>query len=366
MKKQLLPILFLFLSAVCSAQVCNPDMSFSNAGPGVYPVSIATPDCSDTLGIKTIVSITDTTVQVTNPITLNVTIYYDSSRIVSVSGMPTNLSFGTDVDAVTSSFAPYGAWVNGGTPPNVTAAIGCVYVHGNPTAWQAAQAGGDTGVYVLEVEYDARISETDPDVSAFGIPPGTWLSEVDPSLGGGTITIQVPMDTDPITNLQVPVISGNASAFINTSESYSATAGAASYTWTVDGGTIQTGQGTDMISVIWDGGVAEGTVTVEVGHTDGCTKSQTFDVDVAGVSVYEVGQLNAQIFPNPSSDFFNIELYTSEPTDLTLMDLSGKLIMSRKYVGSIYQLDVSALEAGVYILKLETDDNRAISRVIVE
>ena len=365
MKKQLLPILLLLISTVASAQVCNPDMSFANSGPGVYPVSIATPDCSDTLGIKTIVSITDTTVHVTNPIVLDVTIYYDSSRIVSVSGIPTNLSFGTDVDGVTSSFAPYGAWVNGGTPPNLTAAVGCVYVHGDPAAWQAAQLGGDTGVYILQVEYDARISATDPDVSAFGIPPGTWLSEVDPSLGGGTITIQVPMDTDPITDLQVPVLSGNATAHVSTPETYTATSGEASYNWTVTGGTIQSGQGTDMISVLWDGGIADGVVTVEVGDGAGCTKSQSFDVDVAGVSVYEIGRLNARIFPNPSNDFISIELQASSAVDLTIMDLSGKSVLSTQYMGTTFRLDVSELEAGAYILKMETGDNWAVSRVVV-
>ncbi|MDP6908914.1 MAG: hypothetical protein QF371_05370, partial [Flavobacteriales bacterium] len=68
--------------------MCIPDQSYANSGPGVYPVSIATVDCSDTLSTKTIVSITDTTVLVTNPITLNVSIYYDSSRVISVSGVP--------------------------------------------------------------------------------------------------------------------------------------------------------------------------------------------------------------------------------------------------------------------------------------
>ncbi|MBI1286982.1 MAG: T9SS type A sorting domain-containing protein [Flavobacteriales bacterium] len=366
MKKLLLLIITALSFSYSQAQVCNPDMTYASSGPGVYPFTIATPDCSDTLGFKTIVSISDTTVHVTSPITLDVSIYYDSTRVVSVSGLPTGLYFGTDVDGMANSFAPYGAWVNSGTVPNVTPAIGCVYVHGSPAAWQAAQLGGDTGVYVLQVEYDARIVQTVPDVSAFGIPNGTWLSDVDPQYGGGSIIIQVPMDTDPITDLQVPTVSGNASAFLNTSETYTASSGAASYNWTVDGGTIQSGQGTESVTVIWDGGVSDGSVTVEVGDGEGCTKSQTYDVAVAGVGISEADILNTHIFPNPSTGIFNVGVETNGAVQLTVFDLSGKLIRTEQFSGSVYRMDASELPAGAYLLKLQTEEGTSVSRIIIE
>ena len=366
MLKHLLSFSLLLSSVFVSAQTCNPDMNFANAGPGVYPVSIATPDCSDTLGIKTIVSITDTTISFTNPIPLDVTIYYDSSRIVSVSGLPTGLSFGTDVDGITNAFLPYGAWVNGGTIPNVTPAIGCVYVHGNPSSWIAAQAGGDTGVYTIEVEYDARIVQTDPDVSAFGVPNGTWLSAVDPGFGGGTITIEVPMDTDPITDLQVPTLTGSSSAFINTSETYFANTGENSYVWTVVGGTIQGGQGTPSATVVWDGGVAEGSVTVAVGDGAGCTKSQFMDVAIAGVGVYEAVGLNTRIYPNPSNGVLNIEIESSGSTLMSVLDASGRLVHTDKFNGSIYRSDISELNPGIYLLKLETEAGISLGKIILE
>lgn len=366
MKKLLLLSFFSFLFINGHAQVCNPDMSYASSGPGVYPYSIATPDCSDTLGFKTIVSISDTTVHVTSPVTLDVSIYYDSTRVVSVSGLPTGLYFGTDVDGMATSFAPFGAWVNGGSVPNVTPAVGCVYVHGNPAAWQAAQLGGDTGVYVLQVEYDARIVQTVPDVSAFGIPNGTWLSDVDPQYGGGTIIIQVPMDTDPITDLQVPTLTGDASVLLNTTGTYTASSGQASYNWMVDGGTIQSGQGTETVTVLWDGGVSDGIVTVEVGDGEGCTKSQTYDVAVAGVGISEADILNTRIFPNPSTGIFNVGVETNGAVQLTVFDLSGKLIRTEQFNGSVYRMDASELPAGAYLLKLQAEEGTSISRVIIE
>jgi hypothetical protein len=270
------------------------------------------------------------------------------------------------VDANTTAFLPYGAWVNGGTIPNVTPAVGCVYVHGSPAAWQAAQLGGDTGVYILQVEYDARIVETSPDVSAFGVPNGTWLSAVNPSFGGGTININVPMDTDPITDLPVPTITGNTTANINTTESYSASAGGASYDWTVVGGTIQSGQGTDMITVLWDGNLEEGLVTVEVGDGEGCTKSQTSEVMVVGVGIYETEGLNTRIYPNPSAGIFNIEIRSAGNTQLTVFDLSGKAIRSEQFADSVHRIDLSELVSGIYLLKLETEAGASVGKIVLE
>lgn len=364
-KLLLLSILSLSFSGLY-AQLCTPDMSFAASGPGVYPTTIATPDCSDTLGFKTIVSISDTTVSVTSPITLDVSIYYDSTRIVSVTGLPSGLYFGTDVDGMANSFAPFGAWVNGGVPPNVTPAVGCVYVHGSPAAWQAAQLGGDTGVYVLQFEYDARISQTIPDVSAFGIPSGTWLSDVDPQYGGGTIIINVPMDTDPITDLQVPTLSGNGSVLLNATETYTASSGAASYNWSVNGGTIQSGQGTESVTVLWDGGVSESEVTVEVGDGEGCTKSQTYEVAVAGVGISEADYLNTSVFPNPSNGIFNISIESTGSVQLSVLDLSGKMIRSEQFNGSVHQVDLSELTSGAYLLHLQAEEGTSVSRIILE
>lgn len=366
MKTPLLFALLSFIVGTSYAQVCSPDPSFTNSGPGVYPVTVATPDCSDTLAVKTIVSITDTTVNVTNPIVLDVTIYYDSSRVVSVTGLPAGLSFGTDVDGVTSAFAPYGAWVNGGSIPNVTPAVGCVYVYGSPAAWQAAQLGGSSGVYTIQVEYDARITQTSPDVSAFGIPPGTWLSAVNPALGGGTITINVPMDTHSITNLAYPAVSGSASAFINTAETYTATSNGSSFNWTVVGGTIQSGQGTDQISVLWDGGIAEGEVTVEVGDGEGCTKSESYQVAVAGVGISEADRLHTSVFPNPSKDVFNIRIESTGIVHLSVLDLSGKTLRTEQFSGQAHHLDLSAFPSGAYLLKLEAEEGTSVSRLILE
>jgi len=366
MKTRLLSIVLCLASASGFAQECHADLSYYSFGPGVYPVSVATPNCTDTLGTKTIVSITDTTVSITNPVTLDVTIYYDSTRVLSVNGLPPGLSFGTDVDGVTSVHIPYGAWVNGGTFPNITPAIGCVYVHGSSAAWLLAQSGGNAGVYTIQVEYDARIVQTVPDVSAFGVPNGTWLSDVNPQFGGGSININVPISTFPVAQFELTSVLGATAVDSITVESYTATAGAAGYDWTVTGGSILTGQGTDSITVVWDGGVPTGMVEVVAGNGEGCDQAESLAITSIVASIFETTTLNTRIYPNPSTGIFNIELETTGMVTLSVLDLSGKVVLAEQYAGSVHRLDLNQLVSGIYLLTLETTEGHAISKLIVE
>jgi hypothetical protein len=366
MKKLLLPIFLCFISAVSMAQECHADLSYAANGPGVYPFSIATPNCGDTLGTKTIVSITDTTVSITNPIVLDVTIYYDSTRVMSVSNLPPGLSFGTDVDGVTNSNIPYGAWVNSGTFPNIESAIGCVYVHGPESAWLAAQSGGTQGVYTIQVEYDARIVQTVPDVSGFGVPNGTWLSDVDPMFGGGSININVPIDTYPGLQFELDTVIGDSAVDAVTPSIYTATPGAAGYFWTVTGGAIISGQGTNEIEVLWEFGNPGGLVEVSAGNGGSCEETYEVVITSIAASIFETATLNTRIYPNPSNGIFNIELEASDMVNLSVMDLSGKVVRTEKYSNTIHRLDISSLQTGIYLLKLETSEGWAISKLILD
>lgn len=366
MKKLLLPIMPLLISVAALAQVCHADLNYAANGPGVYPFSIATPNCGDTLATKTIISITDTTVHVTSPITIDVTIYYDSTRVMSVSYLPPGLSFGTDVDGFTTAHLPYGAWVNGGTVPNIEPAIGCVYVHGPQSAWLAAQSGGDTGVYIIQVEYDARIVKTSPDVSNYGVPNGTWLSDVSPQYGGGSIFINVPLDTDPGVQFELGALVGDTVIVGATPTTYTATPGAAAYDWTVIGGTIVSGDSTNAISVEWALGNDTGSVTVVAGNGESCDQVEQLTVTDLTAGIFDRATLNSRIYPNPSNGIFNVEMETTGVVNLSVMDMAGKVVHAESYVSAVLRLDLSALQTGVYILKLETNDGWAISKLILE
>ena len=83
-------------------------------------------------------------------------------------------------------------------------------------------------------------------------------------------------------------------------------------------------------------------------------------------SIFETAKLNTRIFPNPSNGIFNIELETTDRVDLSVMDLSGKVIRTEQYASSMHRIDLSALQSGVYLLRLETKEGWAISKLILD
>ncbi len=78
----------------------------------------------------------------------------------------------------------------------------------------------------------------------------------------------------------VPVITGNFSPTPNSNEIYSVPSQSGyTYTWTVNGGSINLGQGTNSISVLW-GNTGQGTISMEWDNSNGCSSSTTNDVSI--------------------------------------------------------------------------------------
>jgi hypothetical protein len=84
-----------------------------------------------------------------------------------------------------------------------------------------------------------------------------------------------------------------------------------------------------------------------------------------------VRDLDAEIYPNPSGGNFHIRINQALESQLSLelYDLSGSLLfmndkaMEKGLSGEIY-LDASALEKGVYLIKLRTKDELLIWRLV--
>jgi hypothetical protein len=77
--------------------------------------------------------------------------------------------------------------------------------------------------------------------------------------------------------------------------------------------------------------------------------------------------LEARVYPNPSSSVINIYFEYDERwigRELQVMDMSGRIIATRKITSVIPQIDVSRLSAGVYIIRAEKDDEKLQAKFI--
>lgn len=79
---------------------------------------------------------------------------------------------------------------------------------------------------------------------------------------------------------------------------------------------------------------------------------------------------NLQVYPNPASDFVNIDLtgLFSLKTQISICNVLGQTVKEFKNAEpSINRLDVSELQQGLYYIGIKTDDNRIItSKLIIQ
>ena len=146
---------------------------------------------------------------------------------------------------------------------------------------------------------------------------------------------------------------------------YTATAGS-TYEWTIVGGDILEGNGTNELSVVWNAGGA-GSVCVTETNADGCSGEQEcLIVDVNLSSVSEMLDGTLELFPVPAVE--NLHLVWTGPTldnaFVTLRDAAGRVVKFQQ-VGERDVLDIGALSAGSYMLEFTVPARGSIQRRIM-
>lgn len=93
------------------------------------------------------------------------------------------------------------------------------------------------------------------------------------------------------------------------------------------------------------------------------------DLVVRGtLSTEEFTTNNFSIYPNPSSNVFNIKMNQISSFDYEVYDISGKLIIQYRNVsptGNSYALNMENYASGVYFLKLTSNNNTLTKKLIL-
>jgi hypothetical protein len=107
-------------------------------------------------------------------------------------------------------------------------------------------------------------------------------------------------------------------------------------------------------------------------HSDDASNGKGVVVDdfvVEGtVLATEKFELNkVAIYPNPSTDIFNVSLGNITPKNIEVYDVSGKIIFSQKDFqnnGNIIPLNMTNVSNGIYFVKIATEDQTITKRII--
>lgn len=119
---------------------------------------------------------------------------------------------------------------------------------------------------------------------------------------------------------------------------------------------------------------ASGLYTITVSHKGTLTGgSQDYTLIVTGISqVNSVKKLTADdlmVWPNPSTGFVNVQLAQSSFSDdavISVFDVQGREVLSRKAVSAVERIDTSSFNSGVYFLKLNNAGKQQVKKFIVK
>jgi len=135
------------------------------------------------------------------------------------------------------------------------------------------------------------------------------------------------------------------------------------YLWSVDKGTILSGQNTNHIKVNWP---EYGNAEVSVRITNDCS---VFEDNIQFIythldNVIEAENVEVKIYPNPAKDKLIIDTNELTIKKLEILNLLGKKINSQWFNDK--SINVLALPQGLYFLKLETDKGIITKKFVKE
>ncbi len=83
------------------------------------------------------------------------------------------------------------------------------------------------------------------------------------------------------------------------------------------------------------------------------------------LSIEAESEKTISLFPNPAQNFFVTGGLNSSNCQMTLSDLSGKIINRKELNASNNLVDLSGIRSGIYFVTLEMENNRIVKKLVV-
>jgi len=281
--------------------------------------------------------------------------------------LPTNTAIGTSADFTANQSGSYYIYEDNGTCSVASAAVNLTVI-----STPIANAGPDQNVFA-----SSNVILNASGGSEYSWTPGTYLSNTtiaNPTFTADqtityTVTVSDPSGTCSstddvtvhVTNAPLgsfstsitgpnPVVSGQQ----NTTYSVPNQTGF-TYAWSITGGTIVSGQNTNSVTVNWDASTSHSISIVETNQSNQ-TKTTTATINTITTAVTQSqAQSGINVFPNPTTSSFNIEMPESGmDVAYEILDLTGLSVARGTFTstGGDQNINVN-LNAGMYQVVLK-------------
>ena len=98
------------------------------------------------------------------------------------------------------------------------------------------------------------------------------------------------------------------------------------------------------------------------------TKEGMVNSPLASYEYFPVGinehQINVSVYPNPTVDQCTIRIENSIMDEVTVFDLSGKMVRSLKVNDQEVKIDMSQLSSGTYFIRILSDKNVTTHKIV--
>ncbi|HQU95430.1 MAG TPA: T9SS type A sorting domain-containing protein [Saprospiraceae bacterium] len=92
--------------------------------------------------------------------------------------------------------------------------------------------------------------------------------------------------------------------------------------------------------------------------------SGTDQADCSPLSTYDKDVFQVRVFPDPAVDVVNIQLEGEMISDISLMDMTGNVLLAQEVMASSHSLKVDNLIKGTYILHIQTNRRIYIQKFV--
>lgn len=94
--------------------------------------------------------------------------------------------------------------------------------------------------------------------------------------------------------------------------------------------------------------------------TSVCTSLNTTNINEAN------NEIGASIYPNPTNDIVNVKVSKTDVYTLTVMDVTGKVVMNKTVTNQLTQLDFNGYDSGIYFITLNNKTQKTTFKLTVK
>lgn len=98
--------------------------------------------------------------------------------------------------------------------------------------------------------------------------------------------------------------------------------------------------------------------------SSGCPTNITNYLPTLSNNIFFVNDSKIKVYPNPTNDFLFIDNIEKQIQEIDFFDLQGRLIKTINENKDKYQIDISSLTPATYLVKLSTETDSQIVKIV--